>query len=819
MMQNTIDWQKCVLCQSTVNEPLQYPSNSKIPDVGSGYKSLAENLPKFYNLSPDLLDVDLKFLDEGSGIEDCLRKNNACWHKSCVLKYNTSKLARAEKRLSVSTVDKVRNVNPKRARSTSELLRCKQSCFFCEKSDANEVLHKVSTLSLDKKVRELAVLLQENELLAKLSSGDMVAVDALYHKSCLTTLYNKARSLENNADSKQHAEKTINGIVLAELVAYIEDKRNQGNDVSVFKLKDLTNMYTSRLQQFGYGQTTIHSTRLKNRILASVPDLQAFQQGRDILLAFNNEIGVVLGKVLNSDADDDAKHLARAAAIVRKEMSRTKLNFNSEFSPSCQEEAAPSSLKSLVQMILYGPNIQQQMEFESSQAALTIAQLLMFNSYSRQPNESAKYVRHIKDRETPLSIYLGLSLHAQMRKRDLVDSFHKLGLSISYDRVLTISTDVGNAVCRRFEEDDAIGPVQLKKDLFTTGAIDNLDHNPSSNTAKDSFHGTGISLFQNRDTNNPGKEREVTLIESGGLGQVNATKSVCTLPDWFSEVPPCVLPNTKPSVPEYHSVPADDEMFHEAKKEEYVCTVERVIANQELQDGTRCLVTWSGYHSDKQKSDASCVIPAISSLLPLFSEEAKSVAMLRHSMNVIKKLIDFLNPGQIPVITVDQPLYSVVKQIQWNWPDTYGGDQFVIIPGGLHIKMATLSTLGNWLEDSGWCNALSQAAIASPGVANGFLTGSNVKRTRHAHEVTASALFFLQHKSFCLFKADGFILQSMLFEEWCEDRSTHSPQFKFWHITLQLELLYLLFVRSLRESNFVLYIHILHKLVPWFFCS
>lgn len=130
MMQNSIDWQKCVLCQSTGNEPLQYPSNSKRPDVGSGYKSLAENLQKFYDLSPDLLDVDLKLLDEGSGIEDCLRKNNACWHKSCVLKYNTSKLARAEKRLSVSTVDKVRNVNPKRARSRSELPRCKQSCFF-----------------------------------------------------------------------------------------------------------------------------------------------------------------------------------------------------------------------------------------------------------------------------------------------------------------------------------------------------------------------------------------------------------------------------------------------------------------------------------------------------------------------------------------------------------------------------------------------------------------------------------------------------------------------------------------------------------------
>ena len=224
--------------------------------------------------------------------------------------------------------------------------------------------------------------MQDNELLAKLSSGDMVTIDALYHRSCLTTLYNKARSLENNADSKKHAEKTINDIILAKLDTYMEDKRNQGNDVSIIKLKDLTYMYTSRLQQFGYGQTTIHSTRLKIRILASVLDLQAFQQGRHILLAFNNEIKVVLGKVLNSDADDNAKHLPRAAATVRKEKSRTKLNFNGELSSSCQEEAAPSSLKSPVQMILYGPNIQQQIEFESSQAALTIAHFLMFNSFS-----------------------------------------------------------------------------------------------------------------------------------------------------------------------------------------------------------------------------------------------------------------------------------------------------------------------------------------------------------------------------------------------------------------------------------------------------
>ena len=36
----------------------------------------------------------------------------------------------------------------------------------------------------------------------------------------------------------------------------------------------------------------------------------------------------------------------------------------------------------------------------------------------------------------------------------------------------------------------------LKADAFTTAAIDNIDHNPSSSTATSSFHGKAISPFQ-----------------------------------------------------------------------------------------------------------------------------------------------------------------------------------------------------------------------------------------------------------------------------------------------------------------------------------
>ncbi len=61
-------------------------------------------------------------------------------------------------------------------------------------------------------------------------------------------------------------------------------------------------------------------------------------------------------------------------------------------------------------------------------------------------------------------------------------------------------------------------------------------------------------------------------------------------------------------------------------------------------------------------------------------------------------------------------------------------------------------------------------------------------------------------------------VQPQTFEEWCERRQKEIPHFKFWYTTLQLELLVLIYVKSLRTANFSLYINCLTKLAPWFFC-
>ncbi len=51
-------------------------------------------------------------------------------------------------------------------------------------------------------------------------------------------------------------------------------------------------LYSTRLEQLGVKEhTRPHSTDLINRILAQIPDLRARREGRDVLLAFDEDIG------------------------------------------------------------------------------------------------------------------------------------------------------------------------------------------------------------------------------------------------------------------------------------------------------------------------------------------------------------------------------------------------------------------------------------------------------------------------------------------------------------------------------------------------
>lgn len=814
----TIDWLKCILCQLDTKEPLTSPTRA-------GYKTIAQNIIQFNELDCMPIQIVISHLDHGNGIEATFMKQNAKWHKSCYLKFGTSKLDRAKERKRKSVES---NATSSKRIFTRSCLASGDSdtsttgtnesriCFFCSKPETKEKLREVCTFDLDYRVRKCAHDLQDEELLAKLSTRDLIALEAKYHARCLTNLYNKARAIGSQDQNTCYNDQTCKGIALAELISYIEDSRQE--DIKVFRLADLTKLYSERLDQLGIDVTRINSTYLKDRILMHIPDMKAYNEGRDVFLAYSDDVGTVLRQGYKADRDELSVMMTKIAHTIRNDIFLQKVTFSGSFDQMSQVESVPQSLLSLVSMLINGSNITDQTRnINLSQPVLTIAQLVVFNSIKkRRDHMKVPKTYHSKERETPLPIYMGLKVHALTRERKLVDSLFALGVSASYDRVMDIVTALGNNVCDYYQQIGTVCPPQIRRGQFITAAADNIDHNPSSATSTGSFHGTSLSLFQNVAANSTVDDADHGFNHS--ITPVKRQRKVMDLPHVYSEVKPTGLPTGEVYVPvSVGDLTSNcDTLSMQIQKEyDWLNHVNDKLQAHECSSTSN--ISWAAYHASLIAEPDT--LPSINAMLPLFAEEASSPSMLRHCFDVIKAAVQYINPGQIPVISVDQPLFAKMKQLQWSMDRVYGEDKFVLLLGGLHIEMTGYKALGHWLEGSGWVEALQEAEIATAGIADSFLKASHITRTRHAHQVTVCTLYILLEKAYDVYttnrQEEG---PPQSFDQWCAQKKTESPQFLYWFTCLELELLVLAFVRSLRVGDFNLYVDTLTKLIPWFFC-
>lgn len=97
----------------------------------------------------------------------------------------------------------------------------------------------------------------------------------------------------------------------------------------------------------------------------------------------------------------------------------------------------------------------------------------------------------------------------------------------------------------------------------------------------------------------------------------------------------------------------------------------------------------------------------------------------------------------------------------------------MIMFGGLHIEMAALKTIGDWLQGSGWVQALVQAEIATTGTADSLLRVAHVMRTRRAHQITSAALYILQQRAYNHYSVN--VESPVGFDAWCDQRKQDCP--------------------------------------------
>lgn len=350
-------------------------------------------------------------------------------------------------------------------------------------------------------------------LLGKLSDGDMVAHDTMYHTHCLSKLYKKVARDKNQSVTPTDNDSICQSIALAELVSFLEECRCDSDDNPVFKLSELSKMYATRLEQMGVNNSHwVHSTRLKERLIQHCLELTSYKDGHNVILAFSEDVAAVLKKATEKNGNSEAMLIAKTASIIHHDLlNMEKSAFHGTFETNCQETYVPQSLQSFIEMIMGGASIKTQASsIVEKEAALTVSQLIRFNSVVWHRKDSQ--ATYSKDRETPLPAYLGLLVHAETRKKAWLTSYATLV----------------------FHDLKAVCPSNLKLKLFTTSAVNNIDHSPSATTATGSLHDTAISLFQHQTRENHGQEWAVVQLPP----DQPTSLSIAPLPKQYAEVLP-----------------------------------------------------------------------------------------------------------------------------------------------------------------------------------------------------------------------------------------------------------------------------------------
>ena len=231
------DWSLCFLCQNETKEQLRKPREIKTLEHSS-YRTLAKNIPLFYQLRALPIPLNLQRLDNGKGIEQTLIDNDAKYHETCRLLFKDSKLERVKQRTEAekqkSSLDLLEQYSsPKMKRKSTDMGHL--MCFICDKDDIKANLSQVETLKTCHTIKDMATELNDSKLLKSVCVTDPIAQELKYHPRCLTSIHNRVRALKNLRQLEECEENLEQGdsfpLALSELVAYqCEQRRSESSE-------------------------------------------------------------------------------------------------------------------------------------------------------------------------------------------------------------------------------------------------------------------------------------------------------------------------------------------------------------------------------------------------------------------------------------------------------------------------------------------------------------------------------------------------------------------------------------------------------------
>ena len=159
-----------------------------------------------------------------------------------------------------------------------------------------------------------------------------------------------------------------------------------------------------------------------------------------------------------------------------------------------------------------------------------------------------------------------------------------------------------------------------------------------------------------------------------------------SLPESYTNVPAVTYIVSETVVPQIQYIETKGHLEN-AKAEEAKWTKHATALLAKDKPEVDDYVSWAAFHAENQLNPVDPI--SVVALLPLFSEKSATIAIVKHGMDVLRKITAYLNPGQTPVmafsrstIVCSSKICSVVMAtVSWRrwfcryvWRSSYRND-------------------------------------------------------------------------------------------------------------------------------------------------
>ena len=188
-----------------------------------------------------------------------------------------------------------------------------------------------------------------------------------------------------------------------------------------------------------------------------------------------------------------------AATHLRKSVTKSKKWVFHGSLETLSKDYFPEELYCFFRWVINGPNSTLSVEEKCNEVhkrAMSLVQSTISMCLTERQIRNKKSEVINSSREMPQQLAVGLAVHQSVRSKALVIMLRGFGLSVEYNRLLQVESQIEASVVERIERDDGLFlPPHLAKGRHNFFAIDNVDFAEDAYDGRSTLHRTSMAIY------------------------------------------------------------------------------------------------------------------------------------------------------------------------------------------------------------------------------------------------------------------------------------------------------------------------------------